>query len=802
MEHHDHVMQDYFHGVLPEIYRQQDRFYSPRSEQIAYAQMVHGTFDAAYQEQQKENGACAILPVEAETGTGKSLGFLIPLLDRVAQDRLAGLGNRAAVATFTTQLRNQLVAKDLPTAIAAVKRYRGVSLTSSSYYGSNSYLSMSALKDLHADHKNASPRDREIAGVLMNQMLKYPDFALIEDARDFLCLEEDQPIFSVLSDRELGCTWKEAKDIQAYLDMRKAVQSADLILISHAAMLYNVKSWFSMLDGGDSAHWIRYAVFDEAHRLPDAAESMMRNTQSIRGMAQSLLEANTAFGPIPGVPEAVSALRNCATVLKEAFPEGQGETHHLVNLGLSEIIPGMGRTVRATLTQQLDWSQTIRVMQALLRSGEEQVRDGLKKRKEASQFSGGESSVDLSSLHAQIDLLVDLDNTLRFLSDFMDVLDPKSRNLYQWVGSLSWSAEAHLPSLELITTHPGRMTARYWRHYPSKGKPEDVKPSRLFGAVLTSATLPHLPDVGIFNPVDAAKIQEGWQVPPRLMIPDIADVPRFAPEKFGALSFVLSGPSEPAMTDVPVAGRYVNPEWEKTHLFPMMTQMLHVALRDFAAEKEAGDDVRGVMVLTPSGSDIPEMMAHLSAQISLKEQHSAIWINQTGRPLKNAIREFEIALIERRAMPVLFTAGGWEGVDLPGQIAHLFITRLPYPPVDQVRKDALMEKYASDYVYYLQRSMREHTVRSKLCQGIGRLIRQVDDHGTVWLGDARFGLVEELIALSRMHRVKNVLKHQTPDYLLRAIPERFQIRLEEADFFDARRGMYALSDVLADSLVG
>lgn len=803
MERYDNVIQDYFRKVLPEIYREQDRFYMPRQEQVAYAHLVGETFDVAHTEQQKENGACAVLPVGAETGTGKSLGFLIPMLDRVAQDRLAGLGHRAAVATFTTQLRDQLMQKDLPTALAAVKQYRGVNLKAASYYGSGSYLSLSTLKERVADNEEASAEDRKTAEMLMNRMLEDKSFALIDDARVFLGIDDDKPVFECLADRDLGCTWREAKGVQAYTDMRDAVQSADVLLISHAAMLYNVKGWFSMLDGGDENQWIRYVVFDEVHRLPDAAESMMRNTKSIFGMAQTLLEANTAFGPVDGVREAVAALKSCATLLKDAFPEGKADknSHDLVNLGLSDVIPVLGRTVRTTLMQHMDWEGLKQVTHALFKVGDKQVHAAEKKLKKVpvQKNIGLPGTSSENSVHDHIDILVDLDSIMRYMSDFLEVMNPESRNIYQLVGSLSWSPDKHYPSLELITLNPGRLVARYWRHYPSKAKPEDVKPSRLYGAVLTSATLPNLPDVGIFNPVDEAEIKEGWQVPPKLMIPSISDVPLFAPERFGDLAFVLSGPSEPVMTDVSVAGRYVNPEWEMSHLFPMMENMMRMALREFTADRDKGGDVRGVMVLTPSGLDIPGMIQHLGSKMTDEDRKNVVWVDHTGRLLKTAVREFEAALRQREAMPILFTAGGWEGVDLPGQIGHLFIARLPYPPTDQVRKDALLQKYAPDYVNRIQGLMRSHTVRSKLCQGVGRLIRRVNDHGVIWIGDARFGVAEELIAVSKMHRVKGFLKHQTPDYLLRAIPQRFRVRLEEAAFFDAQRGMYTLDDLLSDS---
>jgi hypothetical protein len=443
------------------------------------------------------------------------------------------------------------------------------------------------------------------------------------------------------------------------------------------------------------------------------------------------------------------------------------------------------------------------VARALFKAGDAQVRAAQKKLKASRSQPDLDMVAGESRVHDDIDLLVELDGILRYLSDFLEVMDPESRNQYQLVGSLSWSPEQHFPSLELITLNPGRLASRYWRHYPSKAKPDEVKKSRLYGAVLTSATLPNLPDVGLFNPIDEAefseKVKEGWQVPPKLMIPSISDVTMFAPEHFGSLEFVLSGTSEPVMVSEPDKnGRYVNPEWESAHLFPMMGNMMRMALREFVAEKD-GSARRGVMVLTPSGKDIPGMIQHLQSSLSETDLGKVRFVDQTGRQLKTAVREFEAVLRAGEVMPVLFTAGGWEGVDLPGQVGHLFITRLPFPPVDQVRKDAMLQKYALDYVSRIQGVIRAHTVRSKLCQGIGRAIRQPGDSAVVWLGDSRFGMVEELITLSKGNRLKNVPANQTPYYLLQAVPERFHIRLEEAIFFDAQHGMFMLDHLISDS---
>ena len=60
------------------------------------------------------------LLVQAGTGTGKSLGYLVPLLVWAQ-----GSGNRAVVATATLALQHQLATKDIPAALDAMERVTG-----------------------------------------------------------------------------------------------------------------------------------------------------------------------------------------------------------------------------------------------------------------------------------------------------------------------------------------------------------------------------------------------------------------------------------------------------------------------------------------------------------------------------------------------------------------------------------------------------------------------------------------------------------------------------------------------------
>ena len=76
--------------------------YEPRPEQARLAAAVESALAEGRH-----------LLAEAGTGTGKSLAYLIPALDS---------GRRVVVATATKALQEQLLAKDVPVAAAALGR--------------------------------------------------------------------------------------------------------------------------------------------------------------------------------------------------------------------------------------------------------------------------------------------------------------------------------------------------------------------------------------------------------------------------------------------------------------------------------------------------------------------------------------------------------------------------------------------------------------------------------------------------------------------------------------------------------
>src|SRR5215475_7332768 len=78
------------------------------------------------------------LVVQAGTGTGKSLAYLVPVLAH---------GDRVVVSTATIALQNQLVGRDLPRLVAAVEPLLGTQPTFALLKGRRHYVCRQRIED-------------------------------------------------------------------------------------------------------------------------------------------------------------------------------------------------------------------------------------------------------------------------------------------------------------------------------------------------------------------------------------------------------------------------------------------------------------------------------------------------------------------------------------------------------------------------------------------------------------------------------------------------------------------------------
>ncbi|MBI4677539.1 MAG: ATP-dependent DNA helicase [Elusimicrobia bacterium] len=219
-----------------------DPAYEERPQQVAMAEAVAEAL-----------GAGRRLAVEAGTGVGKSLAYLLPgALWTLAEDR------RLMVSTYTRALQEQLMHRDLPMA-AAVLRAMGSGLDFACLMGSDNYL---CLRRLFLQRRSPDLFDRRSEAVLVGLSAwvgKAPTgyrsalpVLVPEGLWLRLCRDPDACMGSACRYRE-DCLYRR--------DWARA-ESSRVLVVNHALLL-------------SSPRLPAYGalVIDEAHSLEDAAAS-------------------------------------------------------------------------------------------------------------------------------------------------------------------------------------------------------------------------------------------------------------------------------------------------------------------------------------------------------------------------------------------------------------------------------------------------------------------------------------------------------------------------------------------------
>jgi ATP-dependent DNA helicase DinG len=224
--------------------------YEPRPEQAALAEAVERAL--AHEEH---------LVAEAGTGVGKSLAYLIPSLLS---------GQRVVVATATKALQEQLLAKDVPVAAAAVGRDVNVTVLK----GRQNYLCRRQLQGFQP-FLLAEGRD----ALAWEAMQPWLDGTKTGDRAE-LELEPSNALWAELAvgaDRCSGrrCAFHGTCFAEAARD--RAAES-ELVIVNHALYFAHIASNGGVLPEHDAV------VFDEAHRLEESAASWLGGRVSRPGL--------------------------------------------------------------------------------------------------------------------------------------------------------------------------------------------------------------------------------------------------------------------------------------------------------------------------------------------------------------------------------------------------------------------------------------------------------------------------------------------------------------------------------------
>lgn len=233
--------------------------YEPREQQIEMAEAV------AHALEHNEK-----LLIEAGTGTGKTLAYLLPA---VRSKR------RVMVSTATKTLQHQLIEKDIPLLQSIVGPVDAVLLK-----GRQNYLCISQFERFKEEPSFRSSEE-EILWPRLREWAENTDTGDRAELRDF---NEDMPLWQRVSSTADQCAGRDCPDFaECYLfDARERAESADIVVVNHHLFFADA----AVQDRRDMRLLpeVEGLIFDEGHHLEETASSFFTVHVSNRSLERLL----------------------------------------------------------------------------------------------------------------------------------------------------------------------------------------------------------------------------------------------------------------------------------------------------------------------------------------------------------------------------------------------------------------------------------------------------------------------------------------------------------------------------------
>lgn len=638
--------------------------------------------------------------LEAGTGVGKSLGYLVPALRWAAAN-----GDRTVVSTNTINLQEQLVGKDLPFLANALtdQRVRFALLK-----GWRNYLCLQRLEQARAAAGallDDSQRDElqsiatwaeRTADGSLSDLPTPPRPELWDEvaAEPDLCLRLKCPVYD-------KCFLFKAR--------REAAQ-ADVIVVNHHLLMSDVAVRRASNNWEEAAVLPAYTrlVIDEGHHLEDAAAAHLGMTATRRSLQRLFNRLERRGRGL--LPALVGRLSTSDDLLSTASLD-------LVHARLAPAVSA----VRDKSSMVFDLLELL-----LNESGQSVFRLTERFAKDPIWQTGLRRALDdtfdqIRLLHQGLALVRErIEGSTRL----DEQLAPLMNELRAVIRRLQLAGDALRQALD---PPPGDATVRW---IEAKGRERS--------AAVTSVPLDLAPvlreDLFKRNTttiVTSATLAAGGRVQNALR--DVASAPT---ADFGFLASRL-GLTEPDVT--PRTGLYPSPfRYREQALLAIATDVPapnvdaaghQIASARLALDLAAAAD-GGMFVLFTSHRDVRAMATELRAR-GADRRWPLLVHGEDGRDaLLARFRECGRAVL-------LGTASFWEGVDVPGDaLRALMLAKLPFrvpsEPITAAHCEAIASRGGDAFVEY----MLPHAAL-RLKQGFGRLIRSGTDRGVVVIADPR-----------------------------------------------------------------
>ena len=683
-------------GAEKNIVAQVEEIFSPsgilsRSKNFEYRPQQQAMAVAVARALEEKNH----LVVEAGTGVGKSLAYLIPaILFAVAK------GKKAVVSTHTINLQEQLVEKDLP----MLAQILPVKFSFTMLKGRGNYLCTRRLAKAmqQADHLFTSSEAQELQRVY--EWSKQTQDGSLSDFE----IEPDQKVWSqVCSERGL-CTPKLcghqsdfAKDHEVcfFQRARSRILAADVLVLNHTLFFMNLGGVSEEVDGG-VLFKNDFVIFDEAHTVERVASrhiGVSVSSAQVRYALQRLWNPKTEKGLLATLRKG-SAVKLVADLLGES-----DKFFYEVELACEELVGQQAKTSFETRgrspgrASERAWTE-LRVRKA------EMVKDNL--------------TLPIQRVREAVSELIKLSEDKEIGQELIECNRRLSELRGEVAAFLSQSEQEHVYWVE--------RAGKTQKNLSLNAAPINVADflhHRLFSAdtsvIMTSATLATNLKSEISDSKAAEKRSAG-----KLSKGNSSSGLNYFAHQVGAEKATMLEAGSPfdyeRQMKIFVAGKMPDPRDSNydvalIHWIEHFVRMTHgkafVLFTNFKLMLEVG-----------------ERMQSFFHELGLE-----CFIQGTGTPRSLMLEKFK-----QDVDSVLFgTESFWQGVDVPGEaLSNVIITRLPFAVPDHPLIEAKIENIeARGGNSFAEFSLPEAILKFR--QGVGRLIRTKSDTGIVVVLDNR-----------------------------------------------------------------
>jgi predicted DnaQ family exonuclease/DinG family helicase len=214
-------------------------------------------------------GRGGALVVEAGTGTGKSLAYLVPSIARAVRH-----DERVVVSTNTHTLQEQLMTKDLP----GLREWLPWNFTACLLKGRSNYVSLRRWRRYLAEVCHDSEELRFKLKVLI-----WLHSTESGDRSELRLHGREEVRWARIASDPLDCVGIHCTKEDCYVHRARAeAEAADLVVINHALLLADAEVGGGLLPAFD------HLVIDEAHHLEEAATRGLRQEVDGPGLAALL----------------------------------------------------------------------------------------------------------------------------------------------------------------------------------------------------------------------------------------------------------------------------------------------------------------------------------------------------------------------------------------------------------------------------------------------------------------------------------------------------------------------------------